>query len=385
LDVGFQPISNRFLKSQTQTEEVFEIGLRQCDVCGLLQIEKPVPARALVPPFDWITYDEPEGHLDRLADILAALPGIGPGSVAAGISFKDDSLLGRLERKGLRTWRLDLEKDLGVTDAAPGFGVETVQDRLTAAAAGRVLERRQTADIVIARHILEHSGRPMDFIAALKRLTASDGYTVFEVPDCSRSIAGCDYTMIWEEHVLYFTPATFAQVLRDAGLDVVRAENYPYPFENSLVAITKVSRAAGNGRPTRSAAALERTLGTAFGEKYSGYREKVRRFLAGRRERGRIALFGAGHLACTWIALMGVEDLIDFVVDDNPNKRGLYMPGSKLPIVGSEALANPNVTLCLLSLNPIGEEKVIAKHSAFVERGGAFASIFPASERGLHL
>jgi hypothetical protein len=41
--------------------------------------------------------------------------------------------------------------------------------------------------------------------------------------------------------------------------------------------------------------------------------------------------------------------------------------------------------LCLLSLNPIGEEKVVEKNRAFADRGGTFASIFPASARALTL
>ncbi|HWW85835.1 MAG TPA: hypothetical protein VNZ26_19695, partial [Vicinamibacterales bacterium] len=96
-----------------------------------------------------------------------------------------------------------------------------------------------------------------------------------------------------------------------------------------------------------------------------------------------IALFGAGHLACTFVSVFDVADSIDCIIDDNPHKRGLYMPGSRLPIVGSAALLERDVSLCLLSLNPIGEEKVVSKNEAFVARGGVFASIFPASPRAM--
>jgi hypothetical protein len=385
-DVGLQPIGNRFLESPTQTEELFPLAMQQCEACGLTQIEQAVPARALVPPFDWITYEEPEGHLDELADILSALPGIGPRSIAAGVSFKDDSTLARLERKGLQTWRLDIGLDLGATGVSPGFGVETIQDRLTATTAGRVLQRRKPADILLARHILEHSADPRDFIESLKRLTAPGGYVVVEVPDCSRALDGLDYTVIWEEHVLYYTPETFRQGFPLAGLDVVRMENYPYPFENSLVAIATAKSGLRSAKPSAAALVRERARGVAFGKNFKGYREKVRSYVDDRRRAGgRIALFGAGHLACTWVNNLGVEDAIDCVIDDNPNKRGLYMPGSKLPIVGSDALLDRGITLCLLSLNPIGQEKVIAKNAAFVQRGGEFASIFPSSARAVRL
>jgi hypothetical protein len=384
IDIGPQPIANRFLRTPTEPEEQFPIGLRQCDVCGLVQIEQPVPARALIPPYDWITYSEPEGHLDALVDILMTLPGIAPGAAAAGVSFKDDSTLARLERKGLRTWRLDLADDLGVADAGTGYGVETVQDRLTSARAEQIAKRRGRADVLLVRHVLEHTGQPLDFIDALKRLTTANGYIVVEVPDCSRAMDGCDYTTIWEEHTLYYTPETFSQGLPIAGLNVVRLENYPYPFENSLVAI---ARPNGNGTAApASGAGVARELqrGTVFGKSFPEQRERVRRFLAEHKQNGgRVALFGAGHLACTWVSVFGVADLVECVIDDNPHKRGLFMPGSRLPIVGSSALLEDGVTLCLLSLNPIGEEKVIAKNRAFVERGGVFASIFPASAHAM--
>ena len=90
-------------------------------------------------------------------------------------------------------------------------------------------------------------------------------------------------------------------------------------------------------------------------------------------------MFGAGHLAVTYLTLFGVADLIDCVIDDNPNKRGMYMPGSRLPVVGSDVLNERNFALCLLGLNPLGEAGILQRHARFGERGGTFASIFPAS------
>lgn len=381
LDVGPQPISNRFLQSRSDTDLLYPVALKQCARCGLIQIEQPVPAGALVPPYDWITYNEPEPHLDDVVDILMTLPGVRAGALAGGVSFKDDTTLDRLARKGLRTWRLDLSQDLGVDRVHGGMGVETIQDRLTPERATAIATGRGRADVLIVRHILEHSSVPHNFIAALCQLTVPGGYIVFEVPDCSRAFDGCDYTTIWEEHTLYFTPATLASALPPAGLSVVRTENYPYPFENSLVAIATPS--AARAVADADAAAREQARGRHFGEKFRGIREQVRRALDEHRRRGPIALFGAGHLAVTWLSVFGVEQAVDCVIDDNPHKRGMFMPGSRLPIVGSQALLERGIRLCLLSLNPIGEQKVVEKNAAFLAGGGAFASIFPASARAL--
>src|SRR5262249_39880708 len=208
---------------------------------------------------------------------------------------------------------------------------------------------------------------PPDFIEALKRLTPPTGYIVVEVPDCSRALDGCDYTTIWEEHTLYYTPETFAAGFPLAGLDVVRTENYPYPFENSLVAIATPNGGASRTFPAPGTVAAEQQRSRTFGGRFAAIRGKIRAALEANRKRGPIALFGAGDLAWPWVRVFGVEDVIDCVIDDNPHKRGLFMPGSRLPIVGSSALAERGIRLCLLSLNPIGEQKVVEKNAAFAE------------------
>jgi hypothetical protein len=194
----------------------------------------------------------------------------------------------------------------------------------------------------------------------------------------------CDYTTIWEEHTLYYTADTFRHGLSVAALDIVRMENYEYPFENSLVAIATSNGMGGVASPPAAAVERERQRGITFGRSYAAYRERVRRFVGEyRRSRGRIALFGAGHLACTFVNLFEVGEWMECVIDDNPHKLGLYMPGSKLPIVTSTELLKGDITLCLLSLNPIGQQKVIERNGAFVARGGVFASIFPASANAI--
>jgi hypothetical protein len=109
-------------------------------------------------------------------------------------------------------------------------------------------------------------------------------------------------------------------------------------------------------------------------------REVIRRW---RGEGKKVAVFGAGHLAAKFINLFSVADLIECVIDDNPHKQALLMPGSRLPIRGSAELASGPIDVCLLSLNPESEQKVRAKNQAFLERGGRFASIFAVSPQAV--
>lgn len=378
-DYGPHPLCNRFLSTPRVDEFVHPMRIGQCRACGLVQMVDPVPASELVPAVDWITYNEPEGHLDRVAETLASLPGLTPGSVFGGVSFKDDTLLARMQRRGFATWRLDLRGDLGVI--RNGCGAETIQDRLTVERAQKMAAQRGRADVVIARHILEHAYDLRRFRAAARALARPGGYVLFEVPDCTLAFDKQDITTLWEEHIAYFTPATFRNTVTNGGAALLRYECHPYPFENCLVAVTQVPSDEPPQRPAPNVLAAELTRANAFAASLPERRKSLRGFLTKfRREQGKIALFGAGHLACTWLHLLGLGDLIEFVADDNPHKQALFMPGSRLPIRGSASLLAEGIKLVLLSVNPEAEVKVIAKNRAFVDQGGLFASIFPASQ-----
>ena len=102
-----------------------------------------------------------------------------------------------------------------------------------------------------------------------------------------------------------------------------------------------------------------------------------------RSERGPVALFGAGHLACAFVNFMGIADLIDFVADDTPEKQYKFLPGARLPILPSAALVENGIALCLLALQINNENSVIARNKAYEQAGGTFKSIFRESPRSI--
>ena len=381
-DFGPHPICNRYLTAADAPEFTHPMVIGQCGACGLVQTLDPVPAAELVPAVDWIAYNEPEGHLDAVAETLAGLPGLRPGAVCVGVSFKDDTLVARMQQRGFSTWRLDMERDLGIT--RKGCGVESIQARLDGVRASAITAQRGHADLVIARHILEHAHDLRGFIAAVRSLAKPGGYVVFEVPDCTLAFDLKDITTLWEEHTVYFTPATFQSTVATGGAALVNFAIHPYPFENCLVGVTRTDASAPPTTMTREAFASEQARARAFANSLSVRRDELRGFLTDFRARhGKVAVLGAGHLACTWIHLLGLAEFIEFLADDNPHKQNHFLPGARLPIRGSAGLLTENIKLCLLAVSPEAEPKVIARNREFVERGGRIASIFPASRNAL--
>ncbi len=351
----------------------------QCEACGLVQIIQPVPSAEIQSRFDWIIYNEPEGHLELLVEELAHLPEIRSDSSIGAIVFGGDTTISRFQKRGFhRTWRIDPERDLGISDRAAG--VETIQEKLTSETARTISHREGKFDLLVVRHMLEHTHDLRRFLNGIIELLRPGAYVVFEVPDCVKAFALCDYSILWEEHLSYFTPETFQFALESYGFEMLHLQQPQY----SLVAITRFHGPAVGTTQTDLSQEKERL--EHFTEAFPERRRLISEFLERTRTReGKVAMFGAGHLACVYINLLRLTEQIDCVIDDHPKKRGLFMPGSRLPIFGSEALVERDIKLCLSTLSPETEKKVIEKNSQFAARGGRLLSIFPERANSLLL
>jgi hypothetical protein len=303
--------------------------------------------------------------------------------VIGALTSKDDTTIDRFRRKGFEnTWRVTTDGDLGLTNLA--CGIETVQKLTTPARMSAIAARRGAADVLIVRHILEHAENLHDFVGGIAALTKPGGIVMVEIPDCTNSLRLHDYCMPWEEHSLYFTPETFAPVLTMGGFEPIRTDVFPLPFENSIVQLARKAGALGAAKLDPASKANQSTLLAEYAADFEptrrGLRDKLSRFRA---EQGPIALFGAGHLAAAFANFLDVADLIDFVADDTPQKIGKYLPGARLPILPSAALAERGIRLCLLALSISSEDKVIERNGAVTAAGGKFVSILRASPRSV--
>jgi hypothetical protein len=382
LDFGPQPLCNRFLREASVAEVRHPLRLDQCPQCGLLQLAEPVPAEVLKPPQPML-YNEPEWHLDQLVKQIAALPGVEADANICGLTYKEASTIARLRQRGfLNALCLDVRRDLGIQD--PAAGVETVQEQISSGVLSGQAARRGRYQVVIARHILEHAHDLQRFVGGLRGLLAAGGYLIFEIPDFTASVQGGNYATIWEEHVVYFTKATFPAVLQRLGLVVRELFTYPSALEDLLVGVAQAADLGRDSAAQDTDVSAELMQGQRYAAMLPAVREAWRHVLAGERAAGRqVALLGAGHLAIMFLNLLELRDVVDFVVDDDPAKSNQSLPGSRLQVYPSDALYERPVRMCLTSVAPENESKVLARHHRFLALGGRLVSIFPGTERHL--
>lgn len=217
------------------------------------------------------------------------------------------------------------------------------------------------ADLIVSRHTLEHLEKPRELAEMLRRaIVARPTVVFFEVPNALFTLRGLSIWDLIFEHVSYFTPASLRRLFAAAGFEILDvSETYGGQF------LTIEARPAANGRPAaveRPAAEIDSLRADVrdFVDRYqakmavwSGQMEDVRR--AGRRA----VVWGAGSKGVTFLNILPAADAIEYVVDINPRKHGMYVAGAGQRIVPPEALRDicPDV---IVLMNPIYREEVEA-------------------------
>ncbi len=377
-----QPISTQYRVTLDEEYKTYTLSLATCEHCGILQLCDYIPENKLLTPPPWISYNEPEGHLDDTTRELA--PYIeDKKSKIRGLSYKDLSTIERLNKIGFEMGAL-LDFNFAEKFDAP-LNIELVQNLVTPKNCALLNAREERADVLLVRHVLEHTFDTKNFLAGIKSLVKPNGVVLFEIPDCSKQIENFDYTCLWEDHTLYLVPETFRWVLTRHGFTVKKLLNFEYSTENALVAICKLDEENPSVNQKYEAVTDQyySALIKKFVDNFENIKTKIQDFILNKRKSGKVTIFGAGHLSGTFIHIFEIEKLIDFVVDDDPNKVGKYMPGSKIQIKPSSALAREKIKTCLLSLSPESEQKLLRNSQTLFQNIETIKSIFPKKENSI--
>lgn len=380
-DFGSLAITNQFVSEEGVLAYRQPMSWHQCLDCRVVQLTDVPPVDQIRCRFSWLTYREPEQHLDETAAAVLRLAKPQTDDRVIGLTKEDLPLMNRLGPRA--TFMVDPVCDLKIADKS--FGVETIQSRWTVERARQVLQRSGAADILVARYVLEHAHDAAEFLAACRTLLKPNGILVIEVPDCAAAFREADVTVLWEEHAQYFTEQSLQRAMALAGFEMLHFQRVTDPMEDRLVWI---------GRPVNSSPmdhSFELVQNNdadlkAFQSKWAQRRQAFRSWAESiRRDHGRLAVFGAGHRACTLIDSTNIAEFIDCIVDDTKEKQQLKFPAGELPIYGSAALVERGIRCCLLVVNPGVEDRIIERNSQFIASGGFFVSYYPGSSRALRL
>jgi hypothetical protein len=213
------------------------------------------------------------------------------------------------------------------------------------------------ADLIIARHVLEHIPDPVDFLARLRRVIGPRRQTAlfFEVPNILPTLIDILPWDLIYEHCSSFSAGTLARTFAQAGFDVVGTEE---AYARQFLSIDAVPSLTAHGKMPSSLRDL-----TEIGDRVSRFAaicperiaERKKKIQALARAGKKVVIWGAGARGISYLNILALEEEIEYIVDINPRKHGTYVPGTGQRIVPPTFLReyrpdlvivmNPNYTL----------------------------------------
>ena len=387
LDLGATPPCQKFLSSEELDlpEMTYPLHLRLCEDCLLLQIPALITPEENFTEYAYFSSysDTWVQHADDFVSDAVARLDLAADSFVVEVASNDGYLLQHVLAAGVPC--LGIEPSVNVGEAARERGVPTMTAFLDQATAESVRRSHGPADLVVANNVYAHIPDLRGFTASLRGLLADDGWLSVEVHHALNLVTLGQFDTIYHEHFQYYTVLSAMRALASGGLTVVDVELLP-THGGSLRLWARPDAAAGSpSRRLSEVLSKEEAMGLHHVDGYlklrtrtEAIREDLLRFLLDCRERGqRVVGYGAPGKGNTLLNYCGIRtDLMEYTVDRNPYKQGMFTPGTRIPVHDPAMIAKdrPDVVV-LLPWNL--EEELTGQLSYVAEWGGQLVVPLP--------
>ncbi len=344
------PLAERFLDDAGihQMEGFYPLDLLACEQCDLVQLEALVTPEELFTDYAYFSSYSSSWmqHAREYVETISGRLGLGQDDLVLELASNDGYLLQHFVGLGIPI--LGIDPAANVASVAETRGVPTLVAFFGREAAQDLANDGRRASLVVANNVLAQVPDLNDFVAGVKIILREGGTATFEFPHLLRLLDGVQYDTIYHEHFSYFSLRAIDLVLQAHGLEVydveeltthggslrVYAQHAGGPNRQGAAVPTLVAREEANG--VRSTARWAR-----FAEEVEESKRALLELLIGlRRERKHVVGYGAPGKSTTLLNYCGIRtDLLDYTVDRNSGKHGLFTPGTHIPIHAPEMLA----------------------------------------------
>ncbi|MDF5755004.1 class I SAM-dependent methyltransferase [Spongiactinospora sp. TRM90649] len=381
VDLGATPPCERILTAAELDgpEATYPLHLRVCTECWLAQIPPLITPEDTFTEYAYFSSYSTSWveHAKKFVDGLT-LP---DDAFVVEVASNDGYLLQHVVQRGVRC--LGIEPSANVGQAARERGVPTRTAFLTPETGQTVRAEHGPASVVVANNVYAHIPDVVGFTKGLRALVADDGIVSIEVQHLLTLIELNQYDTIYHEHFQYYTVASAQRALASGGLALVDVELLP--THGGSIRLTAVPEEAA-GEPSQAvldvldrekAAGLTELSGYAeFAARVGKVRRDLLRFLIDAAERGeKVVGYGAPGKGNTLLNHCGIRpDLLAYTVDINPYKHGKFTPGTRIPILSPEQIAEDRPDYVLILPWNLREE--LSRQLSYVHEWGG-RLVFP--------
>jgi hypothetical protein len=379
VDLGMSPLCQSFVRGDQidRMEAYYPLHVLVCSECFLVQLQGYVAPEQIFTEYAYFSSYSTSWveHARRYCEMVVARFGLGQNSQVFEIASNDGYLLQHF--LPFRVPVLGIEPAANVAEAARRKNVPTLVQFFGLGLARRLVSEGRSADLIIGNNVLAQVPDLHDFTAGMAHLLSPQGVITLEFPHLERLIDEGQFDTIYHEHFSYFSLITIDRLVRNHGLRIFDVEQLASHGGSLRVYLCHTDSGHVTSSRVCALMAHERQIGFEDIGSYARFavsvhntkRQLLSFLIAAKEKRAKICGYGAPGKGNTLLNYCGIgTDFIDFTVDRNPYKQGLYTPGMHIPIYPLSAIdeARPDYLLIL----PWNLKKEIAGQMRHVSEWG---------------
>jgi SAM-dependent methyltransferase len=387
LAVKMQPIPPQELylpsAEMARSVEAFPVDIYWCSACGHVQQLDVLNSEVL-----WVKYTYQSGKAKGMPEHFQEFANQAfkqPNDFVVDIGSNDGSLLAYFKQAGCRVLGVDPAKELAL--AATEKGIETLPLLFDQALAAQIVKQYGKADIITCFNAFAHADNLAGIVTGIKTLLAQQGTFYFEAQYLRDVIDKTLIGTIFHEHMSHHALIPLKGFLERHGLQITDVVRHPIQHgsilgtvkhieETHLVAerVDALLSMEENDRLNafETIHSLEQAI-LILRKDAADFKEKVRK------EGEKVIGFGAARSGQTLINQLNLNGVIEYIVDDHPEKLNKYPAGDGLKIRPVKTLYQemPDYVIILAWVHV---EKIIQEHIEYLRKGGRFVLLTPKIE-----
>ncbi len=387
LSLGNSPLANSFLSKEDMEKEesTYPLELAFCDNCKLVQLTCVVPPELMFKNYVYVTSTSNtfKIHFTKMAEDISKEFRLNDGSLVVDIGSNDGLLLKGFQKFKVKT--IGIEPATNVAKIAEENGIETINDFFNDKSAKRIIKKKGHADVITANNVFAHINDINDVINNVKLLLKKDGIFVIEVQYLVDTMEKMTFDNIYHEHLSYFTLTSLNYFFKKNGMEVFNVQRVDSHGGSLRVFIKKSEGKHEINEQVKKMLEYEKNRGIdniaiykKFADSVYKAKEKLTSYTNGIKNRGKsIVGYGAPAKSTTLLNFCNIgNDFIDYIVDENPLKTGLYTPGTHIPVVSPEMLDKKSPDYILILAWNFTEE-ILNKTKKYASAGTRFIVPLP--------
>lgn len=387
-DLGTCPPSNAFLRPEQLNEpELFHpLQAWVCQNCLLVQGPHYKRPQEIF-THDYAYYSSYSrswvAHAKNYVDKVCERFHLDEQSLIVEVGSNDGYLLQHVAKRNIPC--IGIDPCAGAASVAQIKGIPTITDFFNTNLAKELLKQGKKADILCGINVFAHVPNINDFVTAIQMLLKPEGVMTMEFPHLLHLVREVQFDTIYHEHYFYYTLHVVKNILQKHSLRVFDVEELQ-THGGSLRVYACNKNASYIIQPNvEKILAKEISSGMNKLEFYFDFQKKIEDlkyklldfFLELHRNGKTIAGYGAAAKGNTLLNYFGIRsDMLPYVVDASPHKQGMYMPGSRIPVVEEVKIkiTKPDYIFIL----PWNLKEEISEQLSYIrEWGGKFVTAIP--------